>query len=102
MKIYACSRRTITDGEVVTYATDFRKSQHSGGYDPFGPFEISASRNAVIVHRATIKHPEDVAAVSQALAAAYAAMMIIPQRAGSSSVFPSTPTELQAAKGGGE
>ena len=53
MKIYQSSRRTIMDGEVVTFATGF---EGFGGtlqvYKANGPFEISASREMVMVHRA--------------------------------------------------
>lgn len=50
-------RHTIMDGRVVTFAKDFRV-QAEGAFGPIldavGPFEISASRNMVCVHKADL------------------------------------------------
>jgi hypothetical protein len=48
------TRHTIMDGEVVMFATDFESRPGVLGdvHEPQGPFEISASRNQVVVHRA--------------------------------------------------
>lgn len=54
MEIEKRERHTIMSGKVVTYATGFR--EEPGVFGPLqhatGPFEVSASRDAVIVHRA--------------------------------------------------
>ncbi|MEX2282251.1 MAG: hypothetical protein WEE89_07190 [Gemmatimonadota bacterium] len=49
-------RITIMDGYVTTFALGFTERPGMTGmmYDATGPFRISASRNAVIVHRAEI------------------------------------------------
>jgi len=49
-------RHTIMDGRVVTFAMDFKKGDGIFGdsFDAVGPFEISASRNMVVVHKANI------------------------------------------------
>lgn len=54
--IYQTQRHTIMDGVVVTYATAFHPERGAFGrsWDARGPFEISASRNAVMVHRAEL------------------------------------------------
>ena len=44
-------RHTIMDGRVVTFAREFQAGLVQ---DPLGPYEVSASRNAVIIHHATI------------------------------------------------
>jgi hypothetical protein len=65
-------RHTIMDGEVVTFATDF--SQTKGVFGPIdkaeGPFEVSASRNAVLVHHAELCSDTDVAQFLEAVQAA--------------------------------
>lgn len=60
-------RPTIMDGKVVEFAEGF--APREGIADPsaprseaLGPYRISASRNAVIVHKANLKGPKDVAA----------------------------------------
>lgn len=69
MEIVTSERPTIMDGKVVTFATSFTKL----GYGPFqtrealGPFEVSASRNAVIAHRAECKTAEQVEALIDAI-----------------------------------
>lgn len=49
------TRETIFDGKVVTIAKDF--NEHD---DALGSLEVSASRNAVIVHRAECRTIEDI------------------------------------------
>jgi hypothetical protein len=60
------------DGKVVVYAQSF--VDHNGLFgsvaDAMGPFEVSASRNAVIVHRAECKTPEQVDSLIEAIRAA--------------------------------
>jgi len=57
MNYYLSSRQTIQDGEVVTIATSFEPLPgiSSTGYRATGQFEISVSRNAVMIHRACLK-----------------------------------------------
>lgn len=52
---------TVMSGEVHRYAMDWCPGHESalGAMDSLGPFEISASRNAVIVHRAELKTIEN-------------------------------------------
>lgn len=64
------SRPTIMSGEVIEFATGFSEE----GNGPFGtvfrstgPFEISSSRDAVMVHRAELQSDEDVAKFLYAL-----------------------------------
>lgn len=57
--IYMSSRRTICDGEVVTFATGFEPHNGPfGGHDAKGPFEVSASREGVMVHAAYCRSSE--------------------------------------------
>lgn len=69
MEIQTRERPTIMDGKVVTFASQFTER----GYGSFqtqealGPFEVSASRNAVVVHRAECKTPEQVEALIEAI-----------------------------------
>lgn len=112
--VYMCSRRTIMDGEVVTFATGFRPPS-KGAYEPTGPFEVSASRNQVIVHRAWLSTPEQHGCFIAAVNAAYAAMWALRiggHHGGAPSKYPSKPTiagacralggDLDAVMGGGE
>ena len=98
MKILMSSRRTVMDGEVVTLATAF-KAKGTGAFashEACGPFEVSASRNAVMVHRAETCGPE---ACDALLAAIRAAESIREDLAasyrggGAPSRYPSEPTE---------
>ena len=64
------SRHMIQDGDVVTYARSFefsgnRKTTYR--CDALGPFEVSVSRNAIIVHRAVLRTFEDFHALDEAL-----------------------------------
>lgn len=69
MKIESRKRHTIMDGSVVMFATAFDESKGVLGpsYDARGPFEVSASRDAVIVHRADCRSSEHVDALIQAI-----------------------------------
>jgi hypothetical protein len=63
---------TIMDGKVVTFAEGF--DEFEGVFGPHhtakGPFEISASRNAVIVHRAECSSHAQIVALLEAVAQA--------------------------------
>lgn len=74
-------RPTIMDGRVVEFAMAFRDSEGILGMhsEALGPFEISASRNAVIIHRAALPSDESYAAFTQALADARKAHAYIAQ-----------------------
>lgn len=95
------SRRTVMDGEVVTFATGFetRESIFGAEFRTTGPFEVSASRDAVIVHRAACTGPESVAALIAAIRFANDAMQRLEPtwRGGAASMFPSDPTECRDA-----
>lgn len=63
---------TITDGKVVTYAQGFRESSRRPVWkEAIGCFEISASRNAVMVPRCIIGHADELDAFRDAMAMAY-------------------------------
>ncbi|MCA3003748.1 MAG: hypothetical protein IOD15_00100 [Phycisphaerales bacterium] len=66
------SRITIMDGEVVTFAARFKQVEGTFGpdWDALGPFEVSASRNAVVVHRAECRSTVDVRVLLLAIAKA--------------------------------
>ena len=55
-------RITICDGEVVTFAKAFDSRPGAFGelHEACGPYEVSASRNAVVVHRADLSSDEAV------------------------------------------
>lgn len=62
-------RATVMSGKVVTFALDF--NQEEGIFGPMdvasGPFEVSVSRDAVMVHRAECRGPEEVDLLIEAL-----------------------------------
>jgi len=96
VKIYQSSRRTIMDGEVVTFATGF---EGFGGtlqvYKANGPFEISASREMVMVHRAYFNTSESFELFLSALHhAMYANTRLRAAGYGAKSIYPSEPTEV--------
>jgi hypothetical protein len=71
MDILMSSRRTVCDGEVVTFATEFvTRDSPLGGNDAHGPFEVSASRSAVMVHYADCRDADQTAALLRAINAA--------------------------------
>ena len=53
-------RPTIMDGRVIQIATGFEEREGVFGptYKATGPFEVSASRNAIVVHRAELRDQE--------------------------------------------
>lgn len=79
MNIESHSRPTIMDGKVVTYSTAFRQSEGIFGpeYEAAGHFEVSASRNAVMVHRASIASKEELEALIEALNRAFVTMEVL-------------------------
>jgi len=86
--IYASS--TIMSGEVVTFATEFDKDGFANG-----PFEVSASRNAVMVHRADCRTDDDCSTLKSAIDAACAAMQRLKQVGyGAESLYSKEPTEI--------
>lgn len=49
-------RPTIMDGKVITFATGFEgEDDVFSNCKPVGPFEVSASRNGVMVHSAMLR-----------------------------------------------
>jgi hypothetical protein len=73
VKLYRSSGITIMDGEVVTFATGFDKPTGGAMSRPLalGPFRVTASRNAVMVHHASVLHDDEMAALLAALKAAW-------------------------------
>lgn len=69
MTIEKSERPTIMSGKVVTFATGFTKERGILGDSdkPTGPFEVSASRDAVMVHRADCTNTEQVDLLIEAL-----------------------------------
>lgn len=93
-----CSRRTIMSGEVVTFASDFerRDSGFCESYKALGNFEVSASRDAVIVHRADCRTEEEVGLLLLAISEAEKVRKHLEPyyRGGEPSKYPDTPTEI--------
>lgn len=105
--LFHSSRRTIQDGEVVTFAESFarRKGVFGDRREPFGAFEVSASRNAVVVHRARALTPNEVEALIDAIRAAEYVRHHLAQyrrRSGEPSHYPETPTPWPAPTEVGE
>lgn len=75
MTVEERSRPTICDGRVLTFATSFAERPGAFGpiHDAQGPFEVSASRARVYVHRAELESDADVDAFREALSRAQAA-----------------------------
>ena len=98
MQVLMSSRRTIQSGEVVTFATEFKAWDFAFGtaYEAHGPFDISASRAAVVVHRATITTEEEAQAFAFAMQKAEEARISLEPtwRGGAPSMFPSEPTSI--------
>lgn len=101
MQILMCSRRTVMSGEVVTFATEFEEKEGVFGsmYSARGPFDVSASRDAVMVHRAECKTAAESAALTEAIEFAEAARaQLSPDwRGGRESLFPGEPTATKPA-----
>lgn len=97
MNVMMYSRRTIMDGEVVTFATGFKTTGEGilRHRDAGGPFKVSASRNAVAVHWARCQRPEDIDALQAAIGHARKAMERLAQgrTGGMPSLYPDEPTE---------
>ena len=99
MKILMSSRRTVMDSEVVTLATAFKVKGRGllDSHDARGPFEVSASRNAVIVHHAKTRTPEACDALLAAIRAAEsirADLAAADRGGGAPSRYPEEPTEI--------
>lgn len=98
MRLMMSSRRTIMSGEVVTVSTAFEEWDSAFGpaWRAVGPFEVSASREAVVVHRAECRTDEDANALIAAIECANDAReKLAPTwRGGSESMFPAEPTEV--------
>lgn len=96
MQILMTSRRTVMSGEVVTFAVEFSNRDGVFGtiYAPSGPFEVSGSRDAVVVHRAECKTAEEVAALVEAVECAECVRQTLAPhwRGGHPSQFPEKPT----------
>ena len=71
MNVLIISRRTITDGEVVTFATEFAPLRHrynaSDRHEARGPFELVASRNGIHMIRAHCRTEPELDALTLAL-----------------------------------
>lgn len=102
LPVLMSSRRTIMSGEVVTFSTAFepRYTAFGHGQEAVGIFEVSASRDAVIVHEATCRTTEDVDALIDAIRHADAARSKLAPtwRGGAPSMFPEVPTECAATR----
>lgn len=96
MQILMSSRRTVMDGEVVTFSTAFEPWDGAFGkaYKAAGLFEVSASRDAVMVHRAECKSAGESAALVEAIhcAEVVRATLAPYRRGGHPSQFPQEPT----------
>lgn len=96
MQILMSSRRTVMSGEVVTFATAFEPWDSAFGkaYRAKGPFEVSASRDAVVVHRAECTNSEQAEALADAVRLAEAARIELEPtwRGGAPSKYPEEPT----------
>lgn len=96
MEVLMSSRRTVMSGEVVTFAAAFElwDSVFGKAYRAKGPFEVSASRDAVVVHHAECTDSEQTEALAEALKFAEAARIgLAPTwRGGAPSRYPEEPT----------
>ena len=97
MQVLMSSRRTVMSGEVVTFATAFERTEGVFGpvYSATGPFEVSASRDAVMVHRAACGTSAESAALAAAVEFAEAARIRLAPtwRGGAPSMYSEEPTE---------
>lgn len=101
-EFYVCSRRTIMDGEVVTLAPRFFQDDSIPGFRACGPFEISASREAVMVHYARFVSVRELEQFEDALRHARDIFVVLSGLpAGSASAYPAVPKRIggQAADG---
>lgn len=67
------------DGRVVTFAPGFVKNERGlfDSFDAVGSFELSASRNAVVVHKAEITTDEQLDLLLRALGTARKEMLFL-------------------------
>lgn len=85
LKIRQSTRLTIMDGPVVEYAVQFQGNGKTGLHEEvkaLGPFEVSASRNMVMVHRAELRGEADCRALIRALELAQAQYQHLAGRSG--------------------
>ena len=102
MPVLMSSRRTVMSGEVVTFSTAFTPwdSVFGKAWKAVGNFEVSASRDAVVIHHAECKSMEEVDELVEAIRRAdLARAMLEPTwRGGASSMFPEEPTACEATR----
>lgn len=69
IKVVKSERPTIMSGKVITFATNFKQVEGLMGPrdEPEGPFEVSVSRDALMVHRAECSTPEQVGVLIEAI-----------------------------------
>ena len=74
IRIAKSERPTIMSGKVITFATGFRQEKGMLGPrdEPEGPFEVSVSRDAVMIHRAECVTQEQVDLLVEAMSMAVA------------------------------
>ena len=89
IQIMMSSRRTIMDGEVVTFATSFNRRDGVFGavYEAEGPFRVSASRDAVVVHRASCASKQESAALLEAIICAESVRTALAPHQSSGQIF---------------
>jgi len=100
------SRRTIMSGEVVTFATSFEPWDSAFGkaYRAAGPFDVSASRDMVMVHHAGCETAEQTDALLRAIRAAENVRRALEPywRGGHPSQYPEAPTIVRERVEDGE
>lgn len=96
IQVFMSSRRTVMDGEVVTFATRFEPwdSVFGKAYRAAGPFDVSASRDAVMVHRAECKDKTESLTLALAVTLAEQVRVALAPhwRGGQPSQYPDEPT----------
>lgn len=102
MPVLMSSHRTVMSGEVVTFSTAFTPWDSAFGkaWKAAGNFEVSASRDAVVVHHAECKSTDEVNELVEAIRrAGLARVMLEPTwRGGAPSMFPEEPTACEATR----
>ena len=100
-----CSRITIMSGEVVTFAERFvqREGILGPAWDAAGCFEVSASRDAVVVHRAECRSETQIAALLAAVKDAEHAMGCLRSKPwlNTTPLYPREPREVTVVTGTG-
>lgn len=98
MPVLMSSRRTIMSGEVVTFSTAFEKESGAFGdlYEATGIFEVSASRDAVMVHHADCRCATDTIVLLLAIQEAEKVRRSLQGtwRGGQPSMYPEAPTPV--------